>query len=159
MLRMAIFSTRSLRRRSLFPSQQRSFFNESVVLSLFLSHTSLSAHSPPKLTDFQIHQNYYFFPRFLNLCKLFISKTESAKFENMIKDREMKKSLGSYLLYMDLQVDRISSFPSHLALSIQHPLLLKYNFDRENFCIGAKDSFQNIYQIIQSKEFKDNLQE
>jgi hypothetical protein len=77
----------------------------------------------------------------------------------MIKDREMKKSLGSYLLYMDLQVDRISSFPSHLALSLQHPLLLKYNFDRENFCIGAKDSFQNIYQIIQSKEFKDNLQE
>jgi hypothetical protein len=93
------------------------------------------------------------------VAKLFTSMDESEKFDRLSDDLGFVGPPGSLWTYADLHVALFHFLISWLIFSSQHPLLLKYNFDPENFFKGAKESFQNVYQIIQSQEFKDNLQE
>jgi hypothetical protein len=54
---------------------------------------------------------------------------------------------------------RIFKFdPSHSIYALtfeQHPLLEKYGFDFGDFMVGARESFAQLHQLIQTEEFRN----
>jgi hypothetical protein len=93
----------------------------------------------------ELHKSYSgFLPRFNAARALLFTPEGEEKFEMYVNSNVGGGMLSKMLVLTDLE----------------HPLFLKYNFDAQDFMIGAKYSFEAVTSnVIHTSEFRDFLKE
>ena len=70
-------------------------------------------------------------------------------------DNEMSDMIVHTNFVQELEAEVGKGAASNLLFQLEHPLMKKYNFSVNEFCVGARDALQNVFDIMQTVDMKN----